>query len=186
MILPAYTYATTANVIMHCGATPVFVDVNKDDFNISVKEIEKKINNRTKVVMPVDFGGYPCDYEAINKLVQDKKDLFVANGENQKALGRILVLSDAAHSMGGTYKGKKTGSLTDVSVFSFHAVKNLSTAEGGAVATPDGDQVYLRTWENSKIATRKYKGLEIEGNFNRVRIGRKAPEPCRFGNDTEV
>ena len=134
VIVPAYTYAATANVVMHCGATPVFVDVNKNDFNVSVKEIERHITAKTKVIMPVDFGGYPCDYDEINTLVQAKKNLFVANSENQKVLGRILVLSDAAHSLGGKYKGKNTGSLTDVSVFSFHAVKNLSTAEGGAVA----------------------------------------------------
>lgn len=134
VIVPAYTYAATANVVMHCGAKPVFADTNRDDFNISIKELEKLITAKTKVIMPVDFGGLPCDYDAIHALVQAKKSLFVANGENQKTLGRILVLSDSAHSLGGTYKGKKTGSLTDVSVFSFHAVKNLSTAEGGAVA----------------------------------------------------
>jgi len=134
VILPAYTYAATANVIMHCGATPVFTDVNKSDFNISLKEIEKRITSKTKVIMPVDFGGFPCDYDEINALVQDMKNLFVAKGDNQKKLGRILILSDSAHSLGGRYKGKTTGSLTDVSVFSFHAVKNLSTAEGGAVA----------------------------------------------------
>ena len=134
VILPAYTYAATANVIIHCGATPVFVDVNANDFNISVKEIEKHITGKTKVIMPVDFGGYPCDYDEINALVVAKKKIFVAKSDNQKKLGRILILSDSAHSLGAEYKGKKTGSLTDVSVFSFHAVKNLSTAEGGAVA----------------------------------------------------
>jgi dTDP-4-amino-4,6-dideoxygalactose transaminase len=134
VILPAYTYAATANVIMHCGAIPVFADINKNDFNISLKEIEKHITSKTKVIMPVDFGGYPCDYTEINTLVQSKKNLFITNCENQKLLGRILILSDSAHSLGGIYKGKKTGSLTDVSVFSFHAVKNLSTAEGGAIA----------------------------------------------------
>src|SRR6185437_15061417 len=134
VILPAYTYSATANVVIHCGATPVFVDVNADDFNIAVKEIEKHITAKTKVVMPVDFGGLPCDYDEINALVLNKKNLFVAKTDNQKKLGRVLVLSDSAHSVGATYKGKKTGSLTDVSVFSFHAVKNLSTAEGGCVA----------------------------------------------------
>ena len=134
VIVPAYTYSATANVIIHCGAIPVFVDVNANDFNISVKEIEKHITAKTKVIMPVDFGGYPCDYDEINSLAVAKKSLFKANSENQKKLGRILVLSDSAHSLGAEYKGKKTGSLTDVSVFSFHAVKNLSTAEGGAVA----------------------------------------------------
>ncbi len=134
VILPAYTYAATANVIVHCGATPVFVDVNKNDFNISVKEIEKYITEKTKVIIPVDFGGLPCNYDEINALVVAKKNLFKAKSENQKKLGRILVLSDSAHSIGASYKGKKTGSLTDISVFSFHAVKNLITAEGGAVA----------------------------------------------------
>lgn len=136
VIVPAYTYAATANVVMHCGAKVVFVDVNKNDFNISLKEIEKAITNKTKVIMPVDFGGYPCDYDEINALVkrEDIKRQFSARTEEQKKLGRILVLSDAAHSIGATYKGKKTGSLTDVSVFSFHVVKNLVTAEGGAVA----------------------------------------------------
>ena len=136
VILPAYTYSATANVIIHCGATPVFVDVNESDFNISVTEIEKAITAKTKVIMPVDFGGLPCDYDEINTLVQkdEVKKMFNAGSLEQKQLGRILVLSDSAHSIGALYKGKKTGSLTDVSVFSFHAVKNLSTAEGGGVA----------------------------------------------------
>lgn len=133
VILPAYTYSATANVVMHCGATPVFVDVN-DDFNISVANVEKAITAKTKVIMPVDFGGYPCDYDELNALVEKYKSTFKANTEEQKQLGRILILSDSAHSFGASYKGKKTGSLTDVSVFSFHAVKNLTTAEGGSVA----------------------------------------------------
>jgi len=134
VVLPAYTYSATANVIIHCGAKPVFVDVNATDFNILVDEVAKAINANTKVIMPVDFGGFPCDYNALNALVESKKDLFVAKTEQQKTLGRILVLSDAAHSFGAEYLGKKTGALTDVTVFSFHAVKNLTTAEGGAVA----------------------------------------------------
>lgn len=147
VILPAYTYSATANVVIHCGAKPVFVDVNKDDFNISVSNIEKAITARTKVVMPVDFGGYPCDYDAINALVIKHKNTFTASTEEQKMLGRILVLSDSAHSFGAWYKGKRAGSLTDISVFSFHAVKNLTTAEGGAVALNlpapfDNDAVY--------------------------------------------
>lgn len=134
VILPAYTYSATANVIMHCGATPVFVDVNTSDFNISVQAIEKAITPKTKVIMPVDFGGWPCDYDEINALTEKYRSVFNAETEEQKLLGRILVLSDSAHSFGASYKGKKTGSLCDVSVFSFHAVKNLTTAEGGAVA----------------------------------------------------
>jgi dTDP-4-amino-4,6-dideoxygalactose transaminase len=135
VILPAYTYTATANVIIHCGAKPVFVDVNADDFNISVSNIEKAITSKTKVIMPVDFGGFPCDYDEMNALVIKHKDTFVpSNNPNQQLLGRILILSDSAHSFGARYKGKVAGSLTDVSVFSFHAVKNLSTAEGGAIA----------------------------------------------------
>lgn len=134
VILPAYTYSATANVIMHCGAIPVFVDVNKEDFNISITEIEKAITKNTKVIMPVDFAGFPCDYSEINNLVLKHSSLFNPTHSNQKKLGRILVLSDSAHSFGAMYKNKKAGSLTDVSVFSFHAVKNLTTAEGGAVA----------------------------------------------------
>jgi len=142
VILPAYTYSATANVIMHCGAKPVFVDVNYDDFNIDVSEISEKINENTKVIMPVDFGGMPCQYEVINQLVEAYRNKFVAKSENQKKLGRILVLSDAAHSFGASLNGKKTGSLCDVSVFSFHAVKNLSTAEGGAVALNFDERIF--------------------------------------------
>ena len=134
VVLPAYTYSATANVIVHCGATPVFVDVCANDFNINHLEIEKVISSKTKVIMPVDFAGFPCDYEEINSLANKYSSIFIANCENQKMLGRILILSDSAHSFGASYNKSKAGSLTDVSVFSFHAVKNLTTAEGGAVA----------------------------------------------------
>jgi dTDP-4-amino-4,6-dideoxygalactose transaminase len=134
VILPAYTYSATANVIIHCGATPVFVDVNENDFNISVSEIEKNITAKTKVIMPVDFAGFPCDYHEINQLANKYSNLFSSNNAVQEQLGRILVLSDSAHSFGANYKGRRAGSLTDISVFSFHAVKNLTTGEGGAVA----------------------------------------------------
>jgi dTDP-4-amino-4,6-dideoxygalactose transaminase len=134
VILPAYTYSATANVVTHCGAKVVFVDVNANDFNISIANIEKAITANTKVIMPVDFGGYVCDYDELNALVIKHKNKFSAETEEQEMLGRILILSDSAHSFGAFYKGKKAGALTDVSVFSFHAVKNLTTAEGGAVA----------------------------------------------------
>ena len=133
VILPAYTYSATANVVIHCGAKPVFVDVNSDDFNINIKAIEEAITPRTKVIMPVDFAGLPCDYSAINELVFKVQSQFVSESKMQAKLGRIMVLSDAAHSFGATYLNKKAGSLADVSVFSFHAVKNLTTGEGGAV-----------------------------------------------------
>lgn len=135
VILPAYTYSATANVIIHCGAKPVFVDINKDDFNISVDKIRNAITEKTKVIIPVDIAGFPCDYDDINILVNEDqiKKLFKADNDIQKKLGRILVLSDAAHSIGAEYKNRKTGILTDITVFSFHAVKNITTAEGGAV-----------------------------------------------------
>jgi dTDP-4-amino-4,6-dideoxygalactose transaminase len=148
VILPAYTYSATANVVVHCGATPVFVDID-NDFNISIDAIKKAITSRTKVIMPVDIGGYPCDYDEINDLVNknEYKNLFRANSEEQKLLGRILVLSDAAHSIGGVYRDRKVGNLTDITVYSFHAVKNLTTAEGGAICLNlpkpfDNDSVY--------------------------------------------
>ena len=135
VILPAYTYAATANVIVHTGAKPVFVD-SDDDFNISVEAIADAITPDTKVIIPVDIGGLPCNYDEIMNLVKSKavKDLFHPSGNEQRLLGRILVLSDAAHSLGAEYHGRKTGALADVTVFSFHAVKNLTTSEGGAIA----------------------------------------------------
>lgn len=135
VIVPAYTYAATANVVEHCGAKPVFVDTNENDFNISISSIEKVITSKTKVIIPVDFGGFPCNYPEINKLVKrtDIRKKFSPATSVQKKFNRILVLSDAAHSIGAKLNGERTGSLTDISVFSFHAVKNLTTAEGGAV-----------------------------------------------------
>lgn len=134
VILPAYTYAATALVVMHVGATPVMVDV-KDDFNIDVEEIRKKITSKTKAIIPVDIAGWPCDYDDIYSLVNeaDVKKKFQAASENQKKLGRLLILSDAAHSIGATYREKPMGQWGDFVVFSFHAVKNVTTAEGGAI-----------------------------------------------------
>ncbi len=136
VILPAYTYAATANVVMHCGARPVLVDVNADDFNINVANVKAAITSRTKVIMPVDFGGLPCNYKRLMEVVNaaEVKAKFNAETDIQKQLGRIMILSDAAHSLGANYYGKRTGIWADASVFSFHAVKNLTTAEGGAIA----------------------------------------------------
>jgi dTDP-4-amino-4,6-dideoxygalactose transaminase len=149
VILPAYTYCASANVIVHSGAKPVMVDINEADFNISVDAIRKAITPRTKAIIAVDLAGFPCDYDKINALVQEPaiKKLFQAGNDLQNQLGRILVISDAAHSFGATMNGKQTGSLTDITTFSFHAVKNLTTAEGGAVCfnLPEGfdhDEIY--------------------------------------------
>ena len=132
VIIPAYTYAATALAVIHVGATPVMVDVEAD-FNISIHNMEKAITSKTKAVIPVDIAGWPCDYEAIDALVKNKKDLFKPSSENQEKLGRILVISDSAHSIGATYNNQYLGAITDITVFSFHAVKNVTTAEGGAV-----------------------------------------------------
>ena len=134
VIVPAYTYSATALAVLHCGAIPVMVDIT-DDFTIDVNAIEKAITSKTKVIMPVDIAGWPCDYNAINVLVNKGSVInqFVAESEKQALLGRILVVSDAAHSIGAIYKGVPAGKLTDLTIFSFHAVKNITTAEGGAI-----------------------------------------------------
>ncbi|MBL7897216.1 MAG: DegT/DnrJ/EryC1/StrS aminotransferase family protein [Crocinitomicaceae bacterium] len=149
VIVPAYTYCATANIVIHCGAKPVMVDIDQKDFNISVNEIRKYITSKTKVIIPVDISGWPADYDEIKKLVNenDVKKLFSPSTDEQKKLGRILIMSDAAHSVGALYNNKRHGTAADVTVFSFHAVKNLTTAEGGGVCMnlPEGfdhDQIY--------------------------------------------
>ena len=134
VIVPAYTYSATALAVLHCGATPVMVDIT-GDFTIDVKLIENAVTSRTKVIMPVDIAGWPCDYDAINALVNKDsvKNQFNAESDKQTLLNRILVVSDAAHSIGALYKGRPPGKLTDLTIFSFHAVKNITTAEGGAI-----------------------------------------------------
>ena len=134
VIVPAYTYTATAEVVLHCGAKPVMVDVN-DDLLINVEQLRNAITPRTKAVIPVDIVGLPCDYVQIFESIQqaDVKQKFQPKNPVQEALGRMLVLSDAAHSLGALYQGKKTGAVADITVFSFHAVKNLTTAEGGAI-----------------------------------------------------
>ncbi|GEN76160.1 DegT/DnrJ/EryC1/StrS family aminotransferase [Chryseobacterium hagamense] len=135
VIVPAYTYSATALAVYHAGGVPVMVDTT-EDFNISVEGIRNAITSKTKAILPVDIAGFPCDYDEIMNLVNepDIKKLFNPTSSIQQKLGRILVLNDAAHSLGATYTdGIKTGSETDVAVFSLHAVKNVTTAEGGAI-----------------------------------------------------
>lgn len=149
VIVPAYTYCATALAVMHAGAKPVMVD-SGDDFNISVEAIRKAITSRTKAIIPVDIAGFPCDYNAIMKLVNEQEITakFKPETENQRKLGRILVLNDAAHSLGAWYQtGMRTGSETDIAIFSLHAVKNITTAEGGAIclnlpAPFDNEELY--------------------------------------------
>jgi dTDP-4-amino-4,6-dideoxygalactose transaminase len=147
VIIPVYTYCASANVVLHTGATPVFVDVNSADFNLSLSEVAAKITSKTKVIMPVDLGGFPCDYKELYQLIEEKKHLFEPNSPEQAQLGRILLAADAAHSFGALHDKQRVGSLADITVFSFHAVKNLTTAEGGAITfnLPEGfdhDAIY--------------------------------------------
>ncbi|MBR6160727.1 MAG: DegT/DnrJ/EryC1/StrS family aminotransferase [Bacteroidales bacterium] len=134
VIVPAYTYTATAEVVLHCGAKPVMVDVG-DDFLITPDNIRKAITPNTKVIIPVDIAGLPCDYDDINRIVNEPavREHFHPTNDVQRQLGRILVMADAAHSLGARYRNRRTGALTDITVFSFHAVKNLTTAEGGAI-----------------------------------------------------
>jgi len=135
VIVPAYTYSATANIVVHTGATPIMVDIEADGYNMNLDLLASAITSKTKVIMPVDIGGLPCDYDRIMSLISSAEitNLFQPSSDNQAKLGRILLLSDAAHSFGAFYKGKRVGSESDVAGFSFHAVKNLTTAEGGAV-----------------------------------------------------
>ncbi|MEM9075528.1 MAG: DegT/DnrJ/EryC1/StrS family aminotransferase [Bacteroidota bacterium] len=132
VIIPSYTYSATALSVIHAGGKPVMVDVG-NDFNILVETVEKAITPKTKAIIPVDIAGWPCDYSAINELVKNKSSLFEASNDIQKKLGRILVIADAAHSLGAVYKGTPIGGCTDIAIFSLHAVKNVTTAEGGAI-----------------------------------------------------
>lgn len=134
VIIPAYTYSATALCVMNMGAIPVMVDVD-DDFNINLDKIKEAITPNTKVIIPVDIGGWPCDYDAIMALINQKeiKSLFKPDGNVQEKLSRILVISDAAHSIGAIYKGSITGTATDITVYSLHSVKNITTGEGGAI-----------------------------------------------------
>lgn len=149
VIVPAYTYASTANVAIHLGAKVVFIDAADNDFNIDLDKLEKAITSKTKAVIAVDVGGKPCDYDGIIKILEKKKDLFTALETNkyQKQLNRALFLLDAAHSIGAFYKGNRVGSQADFSSFSFHAVKNVTTAEGGGLSFNDigninADEIY--------------------------------------------
>ena len=133
VITSAYTYTASASVIYHVGAKIVLVDTKPGSFEMDYQQLADSITERTKVVIPVDLGGVPCDYDTIFKAVESKKNLFKPNNDIQKAFGRVIILSDAAHAFGAHSHGKAVGQIADFTSFSFHAVKNLTTAEGGAL-----------------------------------------------------
>ena len=137
VITSAYTYTASASVIDHVGAKIVLVDTAPDSYEMDLNKLEEAITEKTKAIIAVDLAGVICNYEAIFKLVENKKELFKANNEIQDKIGRIAVIADAAHSFGAKQKGKMSGNISDFSSFSFHAVKNLTTAEGGAVTWRD-------------------------------------------------
>ena len=134
MIVPAYTYTASASVICHVGATPVMVDCALDSLEMDYEAMGRAITERTKAVIPVDLGGVPCDYDAIFSVLEAKRDTFCPASDIQKAIGRVAVCEDAAHALGSTYHGRMIGSIADFTSFSFHAVKNFTTAEGGCLA----------------------------------------------------
>ena len=137
VITSAYTYTASASVINHVGAKIVLCDIQKDNYEMDYNQLSSLINERTKVIIPVDYAGKICNYDALYRIVEDKKTLFKANNSIQALFNRIILLADAAHSFGAVWHEKKSGSVADFTSFSFHAVKNLTTAEGGAVTWND-------------------------------------------------
>lgn len=137
VITTAYTYTASASVVCHVGAKLVMVDTAPESFEMDYNQLERAITERTKVIIAVDLAGIMCDYDRIFSIVEKKRALFSANGELQRALGRVAVLADAAHAFGAQRKGKMSGEVADFTAFSFHAVKNLTTAEGGALTWRD-------------------------------------------------
>ncbi len=147
VIVPAYTYTASASVVCHVGAKLVLVDSQKSSLEMDYDAMERAITERTKVIIPVDVGGVPCDYDRVYEAVKRKQSLFTPNGELQRKFGRIVVLSDSAHSIGARRGDLNAGSLADFSAFSLHAVKNLTTAEGGVLTwrenpALDNDEIY--------------------------------------------
>lgn len=147
VITSAYTYTASASVINHVGAKIVLVDTAPDSYEMDYEKLAEAITEKTKVIIPVDLAGRMCDYDTMYKIVEDKKEFFRANNEIQSKFNRVIVMADAAHAFGAERKGKKCGRVADFTCFSFHAVKNLTTAEGGAVVWRndrglDDDELY--------------------------------------------
>ena len=140
VIVPAYTYTASASVVWHVGAKIVFIDCQPNSVEMDYDAVEAAVNERTKAIIPVDLAGVPCDYDKLFEIVERKKTLFHPTTYLQRALGRIAICADAAHAFGASWKGKMVGSIADFTSFSFHAVKNFTTAEGGALTwrTIDG------------------------------------------------
>lgn len=169
VITSAYTYTASASVIHHVGAKIILIDVQKDSTEMDYEKVKSAINENTKVIIPIDIAGVMCDYEKINEIVESKKNIFKPRNEIQLSYNRVVILADAAHSFGASYKGKRSGNLADFTCFSFHAVKNLTTAEGGAV-----------TWKRNDIIScdeiyKEYQLLSLHGQnkdaFSKNQVG---------------
>ena len=152
VIVPAYTYTATASSVCHVGAMPVMVDTTPGSYEMDYDKVAEAITERTKVVMPVDLGGVICDYDKVFQAVESRKSLFRPSNEIQKVFGRVIVLADAAHAFGAKRHGRMCGEIADFTSFSFHAVKNLTTAEGGAL-----------TW-------RSREGLDDEAVYKQLQL----------------
>lgn len=169
VITSAYTYTATASVVDHVGAKLVLVDTQEDSLEMDYDKAAELINENTKAIIPVDLAGIPCDYDRIFELVENKKELFRANNELQKSFNRIIVIADTAHALGANYKGNKIGSVADFSNFSFHAVKNFTTAEGGYATWKD------REGMDNEALYKQYQLLSLHGQskdaLNKTKLG---------------
>ena len=169
VIVPAYTYTATASVVCHLGAKLVFVDSQPDSVEMDYDAVEKAITPNTKIIVPVDLGGVPCDYDRIFSIVEKKKELFKPSNELQANYGRIIICADAAHAFGSSWKGQPIGSVADFTSFSFHAVKNFTTAEGGALTWKKRDGI------DSEEIYRLAQLLSLHGQskdaLNKVKLG---------------
>ena len=157
VITCAYTYTASASVVCHVGAKLILIDTQRDSLEMDYEQLENAITEKTKVIIPVDLGGVPCDYDRIFSIVERKKDLFHPANKIQESIGRVIVMADAAHAFGATWKEKPVGSIADFSNFSFHAVKNFTTAEGGAAVWKDIEGI-----DNEEIY-HQYQLLSLHG-----------------------
>ena len=175
VIVPAYTYTASASIVEHVGAKLVFVDVQKDCLEMDYEAVEAAISPKTKAIIPVDLAGIPCDYDRLFAIVERKKNLFTPKTDLQKMIGRVAICCDAAHAFGASRKGKMVGAIADFSSFSFHAVKNFTTAEGGALTwnLPFGNERVVK--ELDKDAENAFSGVpEIEDETWNENLYRKA------------
>ena len=175
VIVPAYTYTASASIVEHVGATLVFVDVQPDCLEMDYDAVEAAITARTKAIIPVDLAGIPCNYDRLFSIVESKRQLFAPKTDLQRRIGRVAICCDAAHAFGASRKGRMVGSIADFSSFSFHAVKNFTTAEGGALTwnLPFGNEVVVKSLDND--AANAFSGVpDIEGETWNDNLYRKA------------